>query len=74
MMKFKVAREHYGDRYYRAGDVREANEGAVAHLLLAGVLEKMDDAPPNKALRVPSNKASAGAPRKGRARKGARSE
>lgn len=37
-MKFKVIREHLGDKFYRSGDVREANERDVKHLIKKGVL------------------------------------
>ena len=38
MDKFKVKREHYGDKYYQRGDVREADAQSVAHLVRNGVL------------------------------------
>jgi len=37
-MKFKVLRQHYGDRLYLAGDEREAEERDVSHLIKNGVL------------------------------------
>lgn len=62
-MKFKVLRQHYGDKQYFAGDEREANEADVAHLVEVGVLEKAgsksEDAPLNKAEAAPANKAEA---------------
>ena len=39
MAKFKVLRQHYGDKLYMAGDTREADERDVAHLVERGVLE-----------------------------------
>lgn len=32
-MKYDVIRAHEGDKNYEVGDVREANEGEVAHLV-----------------------------------------
>lgn len=62
-MKFKVLRPHQGDKWYSAGDEREAREGDVQHLLDRGVLEKAkpeakaEPAPRNKAAKAPRNKA-----------------
>lgn len=56
MAEFTVIRNHLGDRHYRPGDLREADEMAVAHLVRAGVLVKIGKPPANKALRVPENK------------------
>ena len=60
-MKFKVLRQHYGDKLYAAGDTREADEKTVRHLVDAGVLEeagtKAEAAPENKAEPAPANKA-----------------
>lgn len=59
-MKFEVIREHLGDRPYRKGDIREADEAQVAHLVRAGVLKPkaLEAAPKNKALKAaPKNKA-----------------
>ncbi|ODA67668.1 hypothetical protein A7A08_01703 [Methyloligella halotolerans] len=62
-MKFRVEREHIGDRSYKVGDIREANESTVAHLVKGGVLSKTGgkaepSAPKNKALKsAPKNKA-----------------
>ncbi|MBL3561067.1 hypothetical protein [Rhodovulum sulfidophilum] len=53
MQKFKVLRQHLGDRMYLQGDVREAVEADVAHLVAAGVL----GAPENKAEAPPEAKA-----------------
>jgi hypothetical protein len=55
-MKFAVKREHFGDKMYMTGDVREANETEVAHLIKAGVLEKAERAPKNKAEKASKNK------------------
>lgn len=65
-MKFEVLRRHRGDRDYRPGDEREANESDVVHLVRAGVLRrkaepkraqtKAEAAPQNKAEAAPLNK------------------
>ncbi|MGE4339155.1 MAG: hypothetical protein AB7E55_24750 [Pigmentiphaga sp.] len=57
-MKFRVIRQHLGDRMYWPGDEREATEGDVAHLVRAGVLEPLSA----KAEPKPNNKAEKGAP------------
>ena len=61
-MKFNVLRQHQGDKFYNAGDEREANESDVAHLVKSGVLEpikaKAEPKPKNKAIQSsPKNKA-----------------
>lgn len=38
MVEYDVKREHYGDKYYRTGDKREANPLDVKHLVDKGVL------------------------------------
>ena len=48
-MKFKSLRPHQGDKWYNAGDERDADEREVAHLLASGTLEKMADPVKNKA-------------------------
>lgn len=62
-MKFKVLKQHYGDKQYFAGDTREANEADVKHLVERGVLQavggKSEPAPVNKAEAAPANKAEA---------------
>lgn len=67
-MKFVVLRRHRGDRDYRPGDEREANESDVVHLVRAGVLRRKEEpkktsakaeaAPQNKAEASPMNKGS----------------
>lgn len=47
-MKFKSLRPHQGDKWYDAGDEREADERDVAHLVASGTLEKMADPVKNK--------------------------
>lgn len=52
-MQFEVMRQHLGDRFYNEGDIREANEQDVMHLIKNGVLrkkiavDKADKEPPN---------------------------
>ncbi|AKG94518.1 hypothetical protein Shpa_7 [Paracoccus phage Shpa] len=41
MTRYKVTRQHTGDREYLPGDEREANPQVVAHLVAAGVLEEI---------------------------------
>jgi hypothetical protein len=58
VMKFKVLRQHTGDRFYNPGDERDADEREVAHLLASGTLEKMADPVKNKAEPAVKNKAA----------------
>lgn len=52
-MQFEVMRQHLGDRFYNEGDIREANEQDVMHLIKNGVLrkkiavDKAEQVPPN---------------------------
>lgn len=56
-MKFTVIRQHLGDKMYMPGDVREAAESDVAHLVRNKVLVKARPAPKNKAeTSAPKNK------------------
>lgn len=62
-MKFKVLREHIGDKFYRKGDLREANASDVKHLVTKGILAAADEEksePPvkNKAEPPVANKAA----------------
>ena len=41
-MKYKVIREHFGDKAYVVGDTRDADPGDVAHLLGTCLLSKED--------------------------------
>ncbi|MBM3603645.1 MAG: hypothetical protein FJX25_02580 [Alphaproteobacteria bacterium] len=63
MEKFKVLRQHHGDKPYAEGDTREADERDVAHLVANGVLEPMkakaEPAAKNKAEPAVQNKAKA---------------
>lgn len=58
--KFKVRRQHLGDRMYLPGETREIAAGAVKHLVDNGVLEpikaKAEPAPKNKAEPKAENK------------------
>jgi hypothetical protein len=42
--RYRVVREHYGDKAYAEGDIRDAVEGEVAHLV-PHVLELVGPAP-----------------------------
>lgn len=61
MAKFKVLRQHHGDKLYAEGDTREADERDVAHLVANGVLEtvkaKAEAPAKNKAEPAVQNKA-----------------
>lgn len=58
MKTYAVNRKHYGDRTYVPGDVREANEADVAHLVRNGVLTLKAEKPvDNKAASKLRNKA-----------------
>lgn len=61
-MKYKVLRQHLGDKMYMPGDEREADEHEVKHLVDRGVLSpegaKADAPKANKAENAaPKNKA-----------------
>lgn len=58
-MKFKVIREHLGDRYYLVGETREAQRADVKHLIGKSLELPGKAARPalNKAARPPVNKA-----------------
>jgi hypothetical protein len=49
-MKFTVLRAHHGDKDYLPGDVRDAKEAEVMHLVDRGVLT------PNRAKAAPAAK------------------
>lgn len=70
-MKFVVLRRHRGDRDYRPGDEREANESDVVHLVRAGVLRRKEEPKktPAKAEAAPQNKAEASPMNKGSKKK-----
>lgn len=46
MARYKVLRQHHGDRDYMPGDFREATPSVVAHLVAAGVIEEVKIEPP----------------------------
>ena len=56
MAKYQVLRQHYGDKLYLSGDVREAEDRDVAHLVKQGVL-KAEAPVKNKAEATVKNKA-----------------
>lgn len=37
-MQYEVRRQHFGDKMYYAGDIREAEPRDVTHLIKSGVL------------------------------------
>ncbi|MBL3552705.1 hypothetical protein [Rhodovulum sulfidophilum] len=45
MPKFKVLRQHLGERMYREGEMRDAAASEVAHLVAAGVLAAPESIP-----------------------------
>lgn len=57
MQKYKVIREHVGDRHYNVGDEREANENDVAHLI-GRCLVKAEKPVENKAAKPLKNKSA----------------
>lgn len=60
-MKFKVIRAHEGDQFYNVGDIREANEQDVSHLIGTSLV-KAPDAQDNKAAPLAKSKAAKKAP------------
>lgn len=60
MAKYKVIRQHQGDRMYLPGEERELPEGDAGHLIprcLVPISGKAEPAPKNKAEPAPKNKA-----------------
>lgn len=61
-MKYRVSRQHLGDRMYFPGDEREAVAGDVQHLIDSGILspleveEEKTPAKAKKAMTPPENK------------------
>ncbi|WP_111860881.1 hypothetical protein [Acinetobacter sp. CFCC 10889] len=53
-MKYLVKRIHLGDKMYEVGEEREANPNDVAHLVVKGVLEIIEEA--ESAVKSPSKK------------------
>ncbi|MDO7393310.1 hypothetical protein Q5X42_05120 [Acinetobacter baumannii] len=37
-MNYEVKREHFGDQFYKTGDIREADPVTVKHLVDKGIL------------------------------------
>ncbi|MFK0338719.1 hypothetical protein ACIQT7_15735 [Agrobacterium deltaense] len=63
MKTYEVLRQHLGDKMYMPGDVREADQGEVQHLIDRGVLRetkpKAEPALANKAVKAaPKNKSA----------------
>ncbi|WP_414659207.1 hypothetical protein ACMHYC_10780 [Acinetobacter courvalinii] len=42
-MKYEVKREHFGDKFYKTGDTREADSATVKHLVDKGVLAEAQE-------------------------------
>jgi hypothetical protein len=61
LTRYRVLRDHQGDRDYAEGDVREANPAQVAHLI-GRTLEPLGPASRGKADPAPKNKAEGAAP------------
>lgn len=59
MKRYRVVRQHEGDRFYQEGDVREATPADVKHLV-PHVLQPIEDEA--KAEPAPANKAEPAAP------------
>ncbi|MHB2265030.1 hypothetical protein [Aliihoeflea sp. PC F10.4] len=69
MPKYDVLRPHIGDKSYKPGDIREAKEGDVEHLVKKGVLaaagaKAAKTAPQKKVGPKPANKADQSAQNK----------
>lgn len=67
LMKYRVVREHQGERDFAVGDERVADPGAVAHLVpnvleLIGPADAEEAEPGAKAEPSPENKAEPAAP------------
>lgn len=54
MASYTVKREHYGDKFYRTGEQREANPADVKHLVAKGVLVEMVEETKPKATKTPA--------------------
>lgn len=46
MTEYVVKREHFGDKYYKTGDKREAKQADVQHLIDKGVLVEAGEVKP----------------------------
>lgn len=58
MKTYKVARPHIGDRFYDAGETREAMPIDVKHLVDAGILVEAEAEPDPQPAPAPSKAAS----------------
>lgn len=54
MAIYKVKREHYGDKFYRTGEQREANPNDVKHLVAIGVLAEASEVVEPKVKKTPA--------------------
>ena len=61
LTRYRVLREHDGDRFYKEGETRDAKAIDVAHLV-PRVLEEIGPAPAEKGEPAPANKAEGAAP------------
>lgn len=61
LTRYRVLRNHDGDRFYTEGEMRDARSDDVKHLV-GRVLEEIGPVPAEKADDPPANKAEAGAP------------
>lgn len=61
LTRYRVLREHDGDRFYQEGDTRDAKASDVGHLV-GRVLEEIGPVPAEKAEPAPKNKAEGAAP------------
>jgi len=61
LTRYRVLREHDGDRFYREGETRDAVAGDVAHLI-GRVLEEVGPVPAARVKIAPLNKAEGAAP------------
>ena len=57
MTEYDVKREHYGDKYYQAGDKRTANPADVKHLIDKGVLVESTEELKPKTTKTPAKQA-----------------
>lgn len=54
MAIYTVKREHYGDKFYRTGEQREANPNDVKHLVARGVLVEVVEETKPKTTKAPA--------------------
>jgi hypothetical protein len=57
LAKYKVMREHLGDKFYLTGEQREANPVDVKHLVAKGILVELGEGDkPKPAPKTPTKK------------------